>query len=368
MRFTCEQSDLAHGIATVERAVSSRDNMPILEGIFIEAEGDRLKLIATDLEMSVECHVPAHVEESGTSVLGGRVIGQMVRKLAGDQVRYVSDGAKTAEIVSGRSRFSVHTMDPDDFPSLPGIDDSEMWRIKQGTLRRMIRHTVFAAASDDSRPFLTGVYVEVSGEDVNFVATDSSRLAFYKGKLIRGSEAPRSGIVPVRALQELMRILGGDFDAEVEFAVTPSQAVFRAEGIQMISRVIEGQFPDYKRVFPTEHASKLKVGRGELLDAVERVSLVARRNTPIVKMSVQGETLALNSHEAEVGQAFEELSVKQEGVDMETAYQSRYLIDVLRAMDADDVEVCLGEGLKQGSVTPVGDDDYLYIVMPVRVG
>jgi len=368
LRFTCQQSDLAHGIATVERAVSARDNMPILEGIFIEAEGDRLKLVATDLEMSIECHVPAHVEESGAAVLGGRVIGQMVRKLVGDQVVYASDGTRTAVISSGRSRFTVHTMDPDDFPSLPGIDDSEMWRIKQGILRRMIRHTAFAAASDDSRPFLTGVYVEVSGDDVNFVATDSSRLSFYKAKLENGSEQPRSGIVPVRALQELVRILGSDYDAEVEFAVTPSQAVFRSDGIQMISRVIEGQFPDYRRVFPSEHAAKIKVDRGELLDAVERVSLVARRNTPIVKLSVEGDSLALNSQEAEVGQAFEELSVDHEGVDMETAYQSRYLVDVLKALDSDEVEVCLGEGLRQGSVTPVGDDDYLYIVMPVRVG
>jgi len=368
VRFTCSQSDLAHGIATVERAVSTRENMAILEGIYIEASGDRLRLIATDLEMSIECYVPALVEESGSAVLGARVFSQMVRKLAGEQVAYASNGARTAEIVSGRSRFTVHTMDPDDFPSLPDVDDAEMWRIKQGVLKRMIRHTAFAAASDDSRPFLTGVFIEVSGDDINFVATDSSRLAYHKGKLSRGSAQPRSGIVPVRALSELMRILGGDYDAEVEFSVTPSQAVFRADGVEMISRVIEGQFPDYRRVFPKSHAAKFRVGRSELLYAVERVSLVARRNTPIVKFGVNGETLSLSTQEAEVGQGFEELSVSHEGADMETAYQSRYLIDVLRAMDADEVDVCLGEGLKQGSVTPVGDEDYLYIVMPVRVG
>lgn len=342
--------------------------MPILEGILIEADGDGLRMVATDLEMSIECRVPAYVEESGAAVLGGRMFGQLVRKLPADQVLYASNGARTAEITSGRSRFNIHTMDPDDFPTLPEIGESEMWRIKQGALRRMIRHTAFAAAFDDSRPFLTGVFIEVSGEEISFVATDSSRLSYYKAALAQGASEPRSGIVPVRALQELVRILGGDNDAEVEFAVTPSQAEFRADGIQMISRVIEGKFPDYKRVFPAEYAAKIKVARGELLDAVERVSLVARRNPPVVKLSVEGGSLSLTSQEAEVGESYEELSVEHEGADMETAYQSRYLVDVLRVLDSDEVEVRLGEGLKQGSVTPVGDDDYLYIVMPVRVG
>jgi len=368
LRFTCQQSDLVRGISTVERAVSTRDNMQILEGILVETEENGLRMVATDLEMSIECRVPANVEEPGAAVLGGRMIGQLVRRLAGERVSYASDGARTAEITSGRSRFSIVTMDADDFPTVPRLDDAETWRIKQGVLRRIIRHTAFAAASDDSRPFLTGVYIEVDGESASFVATDSSRLTYFKAGQVRGASGPRSGIVPVRALQELTRILGGDYDAEVEFVVTSSQAEFRTDGIQMISRVIEGKFPDYRRVFPSEYAAKIKVGRSDLLDAVERVSLVARRNAPVVKLSVAGDTLSLTSQEAEVGSAFEELTVEHEGADMETAYQARYLVDVLKALDCDEVELCLGEGLRQGSVKPVSEDDYVYIVMPVRVG
>lgn len=368
MEFLCQQSELARGIATVERAVSARESMPILEGILIRAEGDRLHLVATDLEMSIECYVPARVQQEGEAVLSGRVIGQIVRKLAGEEVVYKTAENGTASIESGRSRFSVNTMSADEFPSLPEVDESVMWRIGQGALRRMIRHTAFAAASDDSRPFLTGVLVEVEGDEIRLVATDSSRLAFHKGKLLAPAAEKASAIVPVRTLSELMRVLDSDDDSEVEFSVTGTQAVFRLAGVQVISRVIEGQFPDYRRVFPGEQPTRIRLDRTELLDAVERVSLVARRNTPVVKLKVSGGSLQLTSSEAEVGQAFEELTVEHEGADGETAYQSRFLVDALKAMDSDEVRVEVGEGLRQGNISPVESDDYLYIVMPVRVG
>ncbi len=368
VEFVCQRSDLARGIATVERAVSSRDSMPVLEGILIRAESDRLLLVATDLEMSIECYVPARVRQTGETVLGGKVLGQIARKLAGDEVVYTTEDNQTARIESGRSRFTVHTMDPEDFPTLPDVDEESMWRISQAQMRKMIRHTSFAAAADDSRPFLTGVFVEVEGDDICFVATDSSRLSHYKGKLIEPAKSATTGIVPVRSLTELMRLLEPDDESEIEFTVTPNQAVFCLAGVRVISRVIEGQFPDYRRVFPSEKPTQLRVGRQEFLDALERVSLIAKRNTPIVRIKVQEGLLSLTTNEAEIGQAFEEINVVQDGSDRETAYQARYLLDVLRAMDAEDVEMGLGEGLKQGSLRSVEDEAFTYIVMPVRVG
>lgn len=342
--------------------------MPILEGILIKAEGDHLQLVATDLEMSIECRVPAQVETEGSVVLDAKTIGPIVRKLPGDQLVYNTDEHGLARVQGGRSRFTVHTMSADDFPALPDVPAEQMWRLGQGTLKRMIRHTVFAAAVDDARPFLTGVCVEVEGNEIRLIATDSSRLAFHKGSLLNQAERPGSGIVPARALVELTRILDNDSDAEVELLVTESQAVFRVGGIELISRVIEGQFPAYRRVFPEDQPVTMRVDRQELLGAVERVSLIARRNTPVAKLTVSEGTLSLNSSESETGQAFEELDVDHQGEDGEAAYQTRYLIEALRAMDCDEVAFKLGEGLKQGSIAPVDDDNYLYIVMPVRVG
>lgn len=368
LEFVCQREELVRGIAIVERAATSKDSMQILEGIYIKAQGDRLLLVATDLEMSIECYVPATVVQEGEAVLGSKVFAPIVRKLAGDDLVYRTNESGVAQIESGPSRFTVHTMVADEFPALPEIESEEMWRISQAELRRLIRHTAFAAAVDDSRPFLTGVFIEVEKEEIRLVATDSSRLAFRRGKLLEETNQSRSGIVPVRALSELMRILDSDDESVVEFHITESQAVFRVAGVQMISRVIEGQFPDYRRVLHTEQPTRFRLDRSQLLAAVERVALIARKSTPVVRLSVQGESLSLSSREAEVGQAYEELAISKEGEDMETAYQARYLTDVLRAMDADEVQVSLGDGLKQGSVTPVGDEDYVYIVMPVRVG
>lgn len=366
--FVCQRSDLARGIATVERAVGAHDDREILEGILIRADGDRLQLVATNLELAIECYVPAVIRRPGAAVLNGRVLGQIVRKLGGDDVVYTTEENKTARIESGRSRFTVHTMDADDFPSLPQVDAGPMWRISQGQLKRMIRHTAFAAAADDSRPFLTGVLFEVEEGELRLVATDSSRLSYYESRLKEPAAQGGTGIVPLPCLTELARILDSDDETDVEFTVTESQAVFCLPDARVISRVIEGRFPDYRRVMVVDQPCKFTLSRQELYDAIERVSLVARRNTPIVRVKVADGLLALSAHEAEVGQAFEEIPVAQQGQDHETAYQARYLLEVLRAMDADEIEVGLGEGLRQGSIRAVGDEAFIYIVMPVRVG
>lgn len=368
LEFVCNKSDLVHGIATVERAVSKREQVPATAGILIQAQDNKLRFVATNLEMSIECHVPAQVNRPGEVLLEGKVISQIVRKLAGDEVSYTLRDNKTVRIQSGRSTFTVNTMDADEFPVLPEIEESMVCQIPQSDFHRMIRHTIFAAAADDSRPFLTGVLIEVDNDSVTCVATDSSRLSCFKVNIEESAGSQMTGIVPVSSLTELMRILDADEESALEFAVTSSQAVFSLPGMRMISRVIEGQFPDYRRVFPDEIPSKFTISRQEFLGAVERVSLIAQRNAPIVRMKLEEGTLSLASAEAEVGEAFEELAVTQEGNDHETAYQARYLLDVLRAMDDDEVEMGLGDGLKQGSIRSVKGDEFAYIVMPVRVG
>lgn len=177
-----------------------------------------------------------------------------------------------------------------------------------------------------------------------------------------------TAILPANSMAELQRILDDEADTDVELALTSTQAVFSVDGVRLISRVIEGKFPDYRQVFPKDNPVRFRTSRQEFLAAVERVSLIARRNTPIVRVRVEENTLFLTTSEAEVGQAFEEVPVAQEGSDHETAYQARYLIDALRAMDSDEVEMELGEGLRQGCIRPVDDEGFTYIVMPVRVG
>jgi len=358
---------LVRGIATVERAASTRESKPILEGILVKAEQDGLQLLATDLELSIECFVPARVQAQGAAVLSSKVSGQIIRKWGSDEGAYKTDPQGVAHIESGRSRFMVHTMVDDEFPTLPEIEEKPVCRIGQGTLRRMIRKTAFAAASDDARPFLTGVLVEAEGDELRLVATDSSRLAFHQGKLESPLDGSVSCILPVRTLTELMRLLG-DHDSEVQFSLSPRQAVFRLAGVQIVSRVIEGQFPDYGRALQAVQESKFVGDRHEILAAVERASLVARKSAPVIRLSAEGPVLTLTSREAEVGQAYEEVEIEIETVPGNASYQARFLIDVLRALESEKVRFELGDGLKQGRIVGLDERDYTYIVMPVRVG
>lgn len=369
MQFSCQHQALIQGISTVERAVSNRDTKPILTGILLEASEDRLRLVATDLELGVECFVPAEVETPGSAVLKGKVLAQVIHKLEGEEVTYSTSEASMAIIEGGRARFNLHVQPADDFPSLPEIPEGNFWRMQQKDLRRMIRQTIFAAAGDESRPALTGVCIEVEDGEVRLIATDVSRLAFRRGQLVERVEQQASGIVPARTMQEMMRLLGNDSEGEVEFVIAENQAVFRRDGVMMISRLIEGQFPDYRRAFPDEQPTRVRLPRIGFLAALERAALIARHSMPpIISITAKDEQLAISSREADVGQVYEELPAKIEGVPGGASYQAYFLTEVLRALDCDEVLMDIGEGLKQASIRAVGDSEYLYVLMPVRVG
>lgn len=367
MEFKIAKDELMRGIATVERAARAKESMPELEGIQLTAEEGRLRLVATDLELAIKCYVSADVATPGQAVLNGKVFGQIVRKLGGEDVSFRTDAAGVAVIQSGKSKFTVHTMAHDQYPALPPVDDEAMLRVTQKQLREMVRRTIFATSVDDSRPFLTGVLVEVDQEEIRLVATDSSRLAFHRGRLLEPSEKSTSAIIPVRTLTEIMRLLG-DTDAQVLFSLSPGQAVFQLDGVQVISRVIDGQFPDYARAMQGTQESKFVVDRHTLLAAVERVALIVTRSAPVIRFTLEGDLLSLSAREAEVGDAFEELEVESLGPDGAAAYQARFISEMLKAVDCEKVRVELGEGLRQGRLVGVGEDDYTYIVMPVRVG
>lgn len=369
MEFSCTQRAFLQGITTVERAVSSDDSVPILTGILLTADSNKLHLVATDLELGVECFVPAQVSSAGTAVLEGKVLGQIARKLEGELVSYAADEAQMASLESGLARFNLHTLPADEFPTLPTVTASSFWRMRQRDMKRMIRQTIYAAATDESRPNLTGVFLEVEGDELRMVATDVSRLAFRRAKLLAPATETSTALIPARAMQELMRMLATDDNSTVDFVVADNQAVFRIDEVTLTSRLIEGQFPDYRRAFPAEQPTKLRLPRAALLSAVERAALIARRSIPpIITLTADGECLAISSREPDVGQVYEEVAALREGQPAEASYQAYFLTEALRAIDSDEVIMEMGEGLKQGSLRAVGDADYLYVLMPVRVG
>ncbi|HEY8497098.1 MAG TPA: DNA polymerase III subunit beta [Limnochordales bacterium] len=369
MQFTCDREILVQAVAIVERAVATRDAMYLLTGILIDARADQLKLVATDLELGIECTLQADVKRPGAVVVDGRLFGQLIRKLPGEQVQVeLGDGEGLAVVRSGSAEFSLHTRPAHDFPPLPDKPAEDRWTVSQALLRNMIRQTAFAAAADESRPYLTGVLFEVSGEELRLVATDSNRLAYSKGLLAQPAAAPRQAIVPARTAQEVARVLQDDEEAQVVVSVADNHISFETGTARVVSRLLEGTYPNYRQVLPQEQPIRTRVPRDVFQAAVERAALLSRKGPAVVIVNVRDQVLTLSAREADVGRSHEEIPVVHEGQDGQNAYQARFLLDVLRVLDSDEVQFDFSEGDKPATVKPAGGEDYLCLIMPIRLG
>lgn len=366
MKLTCQRQDLAGAVTIVERAVATKDTTEPLTGIHLSTDGHRLRLAATDLELAITCSIGADVLTPGETVLEARYFSQIVRRLPGDDVtlELLDDGQ--ARLQSARVHYTVRTERGDKFPEVHAVEGAGL-RVPENVLRTMIRQTVFAAATDDTRPMLMGVLLEAEGSEVRMVATDSNRLALRQAALAEPVEAEQRVIVPARALQELLRILG-DGEDPVDITLADNRIAFEVRGVRLASRLVEGTFPNYRHVIPDQHDGSVQLPRTVFIDALERASLLAKRAPAVATLHAEDGLLTLQAREADVGQVREELDIQQEGASsLQNAYQVRLLLDALKAMEGDDVVMDINEGDRQATMRMVSNPDFLYIVMPVRL-
>lgn len=362
----CDRSDLTKAIGTVERSIATQGVKPILRGILLEAKGDQLRLAATNLELGTECCIPAQVNEPGTTALDGKMLGQIIRKCEGESAEFSAHDSMVV-LTGGLARFSLHALPHDDFPSLPVAEGDALWGMPQRDLKRMIRETIFAAANDDKKPHLSSILVEAEGDEVRMVATDAGRLAYRSHPLQSGPEELHSAIIPVRAMRELMRQLDPDQESMVEFAIAENQAIFRMPGTTLVSRLVEGMFPDYRRAFPDGEATWMRLDRAHFLAAVDRAALIGPHNAPpTVTLEASDLGLTIMSGERGVGQFREALPARPEGEPISALYQTHYLAEALRAVDAGEVVMEIRGGMKQGSLRLPGNNRFLYVFMPIR--
>lgn len=353
----------------MQRAVPGKTTLPILSGILLETTRDRLRLVATDLELGIECFVPLQSSEPGSTVLEARFLTDIVRKLPELAIDFrVDEQRGQVEIRSGAARYTLHAMSPSDFPTLPETDGEKSWTVDQRTLRRMIRETSFAVAADETRPFLTGVLWEVNGEQVRMVATDTSRLA-----LVEVSSANRvqqaQVIIPSKCLSELSRLLAPEAETPVEVTLSGSHVVFALPETRFISRLIEGQFPSYQQVIPRAFKTKVEIEREVFLGAAERAALLAKDGPSIVKANITRDGVGLSAYVPEVGQSEEQLAATTSGEDCEIAFNTRFIIDVLRILEVETVTLELTGRHSPGVIRPAASEgeQYVYVVMPVML-
>ena len=362
MKFRCDRDVLSEALQVVQRGVSSRPGIPALTGVLVEARSDgTLTLTTTDLEMSARLSIEVQVHEEGVALVPARLVGDTVKSLSEAPVDVDADLAQ-ATIRCAAYEGALRLLPAEDFPSLLPPAGT---RVVAGSaaLAEAVGQVARAASHDEARPVLTGVLLEVGREGVTLVATDSYRLAIRQ--LVAAAEGEARAIVPERALSEAGRAAGALEKGDVQILVDESQASFQIGQLMLTSRLIEGEFPNYRQLLPEAYENRLTASRQQLADAVRRVGLLARDTSP-VRMEFNALGVKLSSSSPDLGQAVEAVEARYEGEEITAAFNPHYLADGLAAVSGESVRVEVRDGLKPGVVRGESDE-FTYLVMPVRV-
>ena len=367
MKFSIEKSDFLAAINTATKALSSHCMTPILEGIYIEANDGGLRIMCSDGSLQIETTVTATVDSIGAVVLPGRLFGDIIRKLPDGTVEAVvkeKEGKVSAAIKCGGSKTNIQCMNAAEFPVMAAMSSDNAIEISQKTLQDMIKQTVFAASADQTRPVLTGVYVTASEGAMRMVALDGYRLALRNEPcVVVGSCA---AVIPATSLNEIAKTLSDD-DSTVKISFSYSNVLLDLSHTRINSTLVAGEFMKYEQILPASYLSRARANRKELLDAIERASLMARENkNNLIRFSVGLDkiTIAANS---ELGNVLEELPISLMGNEIEIAFNSRYLTDVMRTLDDVDVYLDFNTNVSPCVIRSIQNDRFLFLVLPVRV-
>jgi len=363
LRITCAKDELVQSLGVVARAVSTRTSVQILAGILIEAQGDELRLAATDMEISLRASAAAQIEGDGVVVLPGKTLADIARLLPADEVTIEHRPAEpVVHVTSGSASYTLNTYNPEDFPRLPELGAVPTFSVERESLLETIGRVARASSRDESRPVLTGILVHFEGSKLVMAATDSYRLA-VKETVLESTPPDLEAIVPSRALQELARIAtSGD---EIEIGVHENQVLFSTSGVWLTTRRIDGQFPNYRQLLPEAFEHELTLPRGELLDVVRRASVMIQRATPLQVRLAEGE-LTVIARTQDVGESRESMPAAFTGDPLEIGFNADFLRDGLESVEGDDVRVKLISPLRPAVLQGDGDD-FTYLVMPIRL-
>lgn len=362
MKFRCERDVLLDALSTAGRAVGGRTGNVALSGVLIELTGETLRVTGSDLDLTISQSLSVSGNTDGVVVAPAKLLADIVRALSPGAVDLVAEGDEI-QITAGRSEFSMRTIPSEDFPRLQVPDGDEV-TLDANALSAALKQVVKAASGDDSRPILTGVLLAAEGEGLRLVSTDSYRLAVRDLPGTSVLSGDQSVLVPSRALAELNRVFGEN--ETVSLRLGERDASFEVGGTQVVTRLIEGEFPNYRGLIPETYPNELTVNRLELLDAVRRVRLMAQEATPI-RLSMSSDGLELVAVTQDVGQAQESLDASYSGTDLTVAFNPEYLIDGIEVTPGEEIALQTVDPLKPAVMRGGDSADFLYLLMPVRV-
>ena len=377
MKLSCLQENLSKGLAVVSRAVATRSTLPVTQNVLISTDQSRLKLSATNLEIAITTWIGASIEDEGAITLPARILTEFVNTLEGDKIDFsLPEGNGILNISSGRSKATINGIDAEEFPPIPTVLDGIRAVVNAGVLKKAISRVAFAAATEESRPVLTGVELKIEGNDFSLAAADGFRLAVQKDKLTEPIDGNIEVIIPARTMNELNRLVSDDSE-EIEVVMTPTrgQILFRSGDIEIVSQLLQGNFPNYQQLLPEEHSTRSIFDTNALQRAVRSASIFARDGSNIVRMQLVPPTEEDDNGKALISARSEEVGDNEDVVDAESlegeeskiAFNSRYLMDVLAVLDKGNVVLETTTASSPGVFKPVEEDGYTHVVMPMFV-
>jgi DNA polymerase III subunit beta len=377
MKVTVLQENLARGLGTVSKAVSPRSTLPVLANILIASDDGRLRLSATNLELGITCWIPARIDEEGSTTVPSRTFNDLVSTLPSDQVLLKLDvKTQTLNVRGGTSTNDIKCIDAQEFPPLPVPDLDGAVQINSGDFREMIHQVAFSASTDEARPVLMGVLVQVEKDKLTMAAADGFRLSVRKALLSTPVPAPVSAIVPAQALKELARVAGDG--EEPIYMVLPKgrgQVVFRVKDVEVVSQLIDGTFPDYQQIIPRSYKSRTLVSTASLLKACKQAEIFAREGSNVARFNIKSAQGELQPSEVEISATSEETGKNEtiveatvDGGGLLIAFNVKFLREALEVIRTPNVALETSAPNAPGVVRPVGDEDYLHVIMPMHLG
>ena len=375
MKLSCLQENLNRGLNIVGRAVATRSTLPITTHVMLATDEGRLKLVATNLEMAISCWLGADIEDEGAITVPARLLTEFVSSLPNEKIDINLTGqTKTLGLKCARFEARISGVDAREFPPIPGVEDGVAAKVDVEALRQAIAQVVFAAATEESRPVLTGVSTKFEGDKLTMAAADGFRLAVYTFPLSEAVKETTEVIIPARTLTELNRLIA-DQEEPVEIMLNPSrgQVLFRTKSAELVSQLVQGTFPNYQQLIPQSYTTRVIVGVAEFLRATRTASIFARDGSGIVRLMITPGNeegpgkLSVSARSEEIGDDVGEIDATVEGDNARIAFNGKYLMDVLGVLKESQVALEITNPSSPGLVRPVGAENYTHVVMPMFV-
>ncbi|MCI9000975.1 MAG: DNA polymerase III subunit beta [Clostridia bacterium] len=369
MKLVCQKDKILKALNSVIKAVASKTTMPILEGILIRTNDNEIKLTTYDLEIGIEYIMEAEVKEQGCTVVNAIMFSEIIRKLPDTEINITINESNLLVIECEGSLYKLATMNPEEFPELPKIEVENAITIEQNTLRNMIRKTIFATSIEENRPIFTGCLFQTIDNKLNVVAVDGFRLA-WNSTILNNKTNTFSAVIPGKTLNEVNKIISDSFDP-IQIGVSKNQALFEMDNCKIVTRLLDGEFLNYQNVIPEKWETRVRANKNNLQDCFERISLISASSTekekkyPVkVMVDIGKVTISCTN---QTGDAKEELYVSTEGTNLEAGFNPKYFLDALKVIEDEEIFVDFGSNISPCVIRPVGEGDYTYMILPIRL-